>query len=127
MRFFSFFFSFPFFEKLFPVYFNCLNMANIGQLPNGVLGSAPKFGLIEEIELVFVSTSPEQRCKRKFNVWFVQVLKKSALNVQNLLFSIYLLGSFRLTLSLPSMPPSPSSLLPGFIDVRKRLGIRAHF
>ena len=76
MRFFSFFFSFPFFEKLFPVYFNCLKMANIGQLPNGVLGSAPKFGLIEEIELVFVSTSPEQRCKRKFNVGFVQVFKE---------------------------------------------------
>ena len=88
MRFFSFFLSFPFFEKLFPVYFNCLKMANIGQLPDGDLGTAPKFRLKEEIELVFVSTSPEQqRCKRKFNVWFVQVLKKSALHVQNLLFS----------------------------------------
>ena len=86
MRFFSFFLSFPFFEKLFPVYFNCLKMANIGQLPDRDLGTAPKFGLKEEIELVFVSTSPEQRWKRKFNVWFVQVLKKSALHVQNLLF-----------------------------------------
>ena len=62
-------------------------MANIGQLPKGVLGTAPEFGLREEIELIFVSTSPEQRRKRKFNVWFVQVLKKSALHVQSLLFS----------------------------------------
>ena len=50
-----------------------------------------------------------------------QVVKKSALDVQNLLFFIYLLGS------LPSASPSPSPLLPGFIDVRKRLWIRTHF
>ena len=102
-------------------------MANIGQLPDGDLGTAPKFGLREEIELFFVSTSSKQRRKRKFNVGFVQVLKKNALHVQNMLFSNYLLGSFRLTFPLPSMPPSPSSLLPGFMDVRKRLGIRTRF
>ena len=46
---------------------------------------------------------------------FVQVVKKSAQHVNNLLFFVYLLGSFRLTFSLLS--PSPSSLLPGFINV----------
>ena len=66
-------------------------MANIGELPYQVLGTAPKFGLTEEI------------------------VKKIALHVQNLSFFIYLLGSFPLTFSLP--------LLPGFIDVHKRLGI----
>ena len=51
---------------------------------------------------------------------FVQDVKKSALEVQSFFFFFhlnYLLGS----LPLPS--PSPSSLLPGFIDERKRLGI----
>ena len=50
-------------------------MANISQLPDGDLGTAPKFGLREEIELVFVSTSSKQCRKRKFNVGFVQVFK----------------------------------------------------
>ena len=93
--------------------FSSLEMANIGELPYGVLGTAPKFGLREEIEFVPVLTSSKQRRKRKFNVVFVQVVKKSPLLV------IYLLGSFRLTLSLLSPSPSPSSLLRGFIDVRK--------
>ena len=51
-------------------------MANIGKLPNGVLGTAPKFGFREEIELVFVSMSSKQCHKRKFNVGFVQVFKE---------------------------------------------------
>ena len=56
--------------------------------------------------------SSKQRRKRKFNVLFVQVVTKRALQVQNLLFfNYFILGSFRLTLSLPS--PSPLSLLPG--------------
>ena len=58
---------------------------------------------------------------------FVQVVKKSAQHVHNLLFFIHVLGSFRLTFLLSSPSPSPSSLLPGFIDVRKRLGIRTRF
>ena len=82
--------------------FSSLEMANIGELPYGVLGTAPKFGLREEIEFVPVLTSSKQRRKRKFNVVFVQVVKKSPLLV------IYLLGSFRLTLSLLSPSPSPS-------------------
>ena len=49
-----------------------------------------------------VFTSSKQRRKRKFNVVFVQVVKKRALHVQNVLFFIYLLGSFCLTFSFPS-------------------------
>jgi len=100
-------------------------MANVGELPYGVLGTAPKFGLREEIEFVPVFTSSKQCRKRKFNVVFEQDEKESAMHVQNLLFFNYLLGSFRLTFPLPS--PSPLSLLPGFIAVRKRLGIQTRF
>ena len=88
-------------------------MANIGELPYGVLGTPPKFGLREEIEFVTVFTSSKQRRKRKFKAVFVKVVKKRTLHV------IYLLVLFRLTFSLPSPSTSPSSLLPGFIDVRK--------
>ena len=128
---FSFSAFFPFFflkKQNFLAYSNCHKWKiQVNLITYGDFGTAPKFGLREEIELFFVSTSSKQRRKRKFNVGFVQVLKKNALHVQNMLFSNYLLGSFRLTFPLPSMPPSPSSLLPGFMDVRKRLGIRAHF
>ena len=84
-------------------------MAKKGEFPYGVLGIAPKFGLREEIEFVPVFTSSNHRCKRNFTVVLVQVVKTSTLDVQNLLFFFYLLGS------LPSPSPSPS-LLPGFID-----------
>ena len=53
-------------------------MENIGELPYGVLGTVPKFGLREEIEFVPLLTFSKQRRKRKFNVVFVQVVKKSA-------------------------------------------------
>ena len=54
----------------------------------------------------------KQPRKRKFSVLFIQVVKKSALHVQNLLFFIYLFGSFPLTFSLsllstPTPPPTP--------------------
>ena len=52
--------------------FNSLKMPNIGELPYGILETAPKFGLREEIEFVPVLTSSKQRRKRKFNVVFVQ-------------------------------------------------------
>ena len=98
-------------------------MANIGELPYGSMswGPHPSSESEEEIEFAPVFTSSKQRRKRKFTVVFAQVVKKSALDLQNLLFFIYLLGP------LPSLSPSPLSLLPGFIDVRKRLGIRARF
>ena len=59
-------------------------MANKGELPYGVLGTAPTFVLREEIEFVPVFKSSKQCRKRKFNVLFVQVVKKSSLHVQNL-------------------------------------------
>ena len=74
--------------------FNSLKMANVGKLPYGALGTVPKFGHGEEIEFVSVVTSSKQRRKRKFNVVFVQVVKKSALQAQNLLFFIFLLARF---------------------------------
>ena len=82
------------------------------------LGTAPKFGLREEIEFVPVFTSSKQCRKKKFNVAFVQVEEENALHVQNLLLFNYLLGMFRLTFLFPS--PLLLSLFPGFIDVRKR-------
>ena len=68
-------------------------MANVGKLPNGVLGTALKFGLSEEIEFVPVFTSSKQRRKGNFfTVVFVQFVKKSALDLQNLLFFHSLFG-----------------------------------
>ena len=95
-------------------------MVNIGELPYGVLGTAPKFGLREEIEFVpcvyvLQTTSQKEIYGR------VRTGCKEKLDVKNVLFFIYLLG----LLPLPS--PMPSSLLPGSIDVRKRLGIRTRF
>ena len=90
---------------------NSLKMANIGELRYGVLGTDPNFGLREEIKFSYVYVL-QQRLKKKFMVVFVQVVKRSVLDVQNLL----------LTLTRRT-----SSLLSGFIDVCKRLGIRARF
>ena len=58
----------------------------IGELLYGVLETAPKFGLREVIEFVPVFTSSKQRRKRKFTVVLVQVVEKSAQDVQNLWF-----------------------------------------
>ena len=73
-----FFFNFSAFISV-----NSLKMANKSEFSYGVLGTAPKFGLREEIEFVPVLTSSKHRCKRNFTVVFVQVVKKSALDVQN--------------------------------------------
>ena len=75
------------FPLLFPAV-DALKMANKVELPYRVLRTAPK-----EIDFVPVLTSSKHRCKRNFTVVFVQVVKKSALDVQNLFFFIYLLGS----------------------------------
>ena len=90
---------------------NSLKMANIGKLRYGVLGTDPNFGLREEIKFSYVYVL-QQRLKKKFMVVFVQVVKRSVLDVQNLL----------LTLTRRT-----SSLLSGFMDVCKLLGIRARF
>ena len=91
-----------FLKKLFCVYFRQLSqLANIGELPYGVLGTTPNFGLI--CPCVYFLSS--KHCRRgKFTVVFLQVVKKSTLDVYNLLFFIYLLSS------LPSPSPLPSSL-----------------
>ena len=52
-----------FFFELFRVYFNFLKIANIGELQYGVLGTAPKFGLREEIKFVPVFKPSNQRPK----------------------------------------------------------------
>ena len=57
-------------------------MADIGELPKGVLRTLPKFGLREEIEFVPVFTPSKQRHKRNFTVVFLQVVKKSAPDVK---------------------------------------------
>ena len=57
-------------------------MANTGELPYGVLGTATKFGLSEETEFVPVFMSSKQRRKRKFfTMVLLQVAKKRALDV----------------------------------------------
>ena len=66
---------------------NYLKMANTDESPYGVLGTSPKFGLREEIEFAPEFTSSKHRCKRNFTVVFVQVVKKSVLDVQFFFFS----------------------------------------
>ena len=55
---------------------NSLKIANIGELPYGVLGTAPNFRLREEFNFSYVYV-PQQRHKKKFMVVFVQVVKKA--------------------------------------------------
>ena len=58
---------------------NSLKIKSIGELPYGVLGTAPKFGLREEIEVAPVSLRPPNNgTKGNKKVVFVQVVKKSA-------------------------------------------------
>ena len=52
-------------------------MANIGELPYGVLGTAPKFGSAKKLNLSLCLRPLKQRRKRKFfAVVFLQVVKK---------------------------------------------------
>ena len=68
-------------------------MANIGELPYGVLGTAPKFGSAKKLNLSLCLRPPNNVAKRIFfTVVFVQVVKKSPLDVQNLLFFLLLIG-----------------------------------
>ena len=78
------------------------------------------------------SSDSKQRRKRKFfTVVFIQVVKESVLDVQNLLFFHLFIGLIAVAVVawvarkrlLRRLSLSPSSLLPGFIDVSKRLGI----
>ena len=55
--------GFFFFNLFALIYFISLQMANVGELPYEVLGTAPKFGLREEIEFapVFVLKTTLQK------------------------------------------------------------------
>ena len=113
----AFFFFFNFFAF---IAVNSLKIKSIGELPYGVLGTAPKFGLREEIddELPLCLRPPNNGTKENKKGRVRTGCKKRALawTCKICCFFIYLLRS------LPSPSPSSSSLLPGFINVRKRLG-----
>ena len=55
----------PFSFYVFGSYFNSLKVANIGELPYRVLGTAPMFGLREEVEFVSVCLRPGQTKSQK--------------------------------------------------------------
>ena len=92
-------------------------MPNYGEFPCEVLGTAPKLCL----------PPSNKDAKSKFHVVVVQVVKHSLLNVQNLLFCIFLLNLFPFDVLVAVGSPSHSSLLPGSINVRKPLGIPIRF
>ena len=98
-------------------------MANIGELPYVFLGTAPKFGLQttsqKEIFYGGVRTGcKEKRAGRSKFVAFSFIYWAHCRRRRACVARKRLLGR---------LSPSPSSLLPGFIDVRKRLGIRTRF
>ena len=84
-------------------------MANLGQLRMESWGSQPSSDSEKKFNLPLCLRP--QNDVAKGNLRFAQFVRKSALQEQNLLFFICLLGS------LPSPSPLPLSLLPGFIDL----------
>ena len=69
-------------------------MANIGELPYGVLGTAPKFGSAKKLNLFLCLRPPNNVAKGNFLrlCSYKLIVKKSALDVQNLLFFLLLFG-----------------------------------
>ena len=111
-------------------------MANTGELPYRVLGTAPKFGLREETEFVPMYLRPgKQHRKRKFSVGRVHTgcNEKRATRSKFVVFYLLIrLVSFDVLVAVDvaiaaAVAVARSSLHPGFIDVYKRLGIRSHF
>ena len=102
----AFFFFFNFFAF---IAVNSLKIKSIGELPYGVLGTAPKFGLREEIddELPLCLRPPNNGTKENKKGRVRTGCKKRALawTCKICCFFIYLLRS------LPSPSPSSSSLL----------------
>ena len=85
-------FFFNFFEF---ISVNSLKMANIGELPCGVLGTAPKFGSAKKLNLSLCLRPPNNVAKGNFLrlCSYKLIVKKSALDVQNLLvFFLLLIG-----------------------------------
>ena len=80
MRFFFLFFNFFEFISV-----NSLKKAYIGELPYGVLGTAPKFESAKKLNLSLCLRPPNNVAKGNF-------FKKRALDLQNLLFFLELIG-----------------------------------
>ena len=110
------FFFFNFFEF---ISVNSLKMANIGELPYGVLGTVPKFGSAKKLNLSQCLGPPNNVAKGNF--LRLCSYRKARWTCKICCFFFYLLGS------LPSPSPWPSSSLPGFIDLCKPLGIGTRF
>ena len=88
----SFFFFFNCFEF---ISVNSRKMANMGELPYGVLGTAPKFGSAKKLNLSLCLRPPNNVAKGNFLrlCSYKLIVKKSALDVQNLLvFFLLLIG-----------------------------------
>ena len=79
----SFFFFFNFFEF---ISVNSFKLAYIGELPYGVLGTAPKFESAKKLNLSLFLRPPNNVAKG------ILFLQKSALDLQNLLFFLELIG-----------------------------------
>ena len=67
-------------------------MANIGELPYGVLGTAPKFGSAKKLNLSRVYVLQTTTQNEFFYGGVRTSCKKSALDVQNFLFFLLLFG-----------------------------------
>ena len=100
-------------------------MASIGELPYAESwGPHPNLNSEKKMNLPPVFTSFKQRRKRKFKVVFVQVVKKRALDVQNLFLFFFFPFSFWAHCRRRRRRRRRRlrrSLLPGFTDVLKRL------
>ena len=102
-------------------------MAYIGELPTEFWGPHQGSDSEKKLNLSLCSRPPNNVAKGHLTSCSNRLKRKARCTCKIaksvFFFSIYLWGSFYLTFSLPS----PSSLLPGFFDVRKRLGIRTRF
>ena len=86
---------FCFVFNLFRFSFISLKMANIGELSTGSWGPHPGSDSEKILNwFLYVFTSSRQRRKRKFNVVFVQVFKKSALDACAKFVVFHLLTGF---------------------------------
>ena len=94
-------------------------MVNVGELPHGVLGTAPKFGLREEIEFVPVCLRPPNNVKKE-NLSRVRTgcKEKRAAHAKFVVFHLLIgLGSFDVLVAGA----------PRIYRCAERLGIRTRF
>ena len=86
---------FSFFNFFEFISFNSLKLANIGKLSYGILGTAPKFGSAKKLNLSLCLRPQNNDAKGNFLrlCSYKLIVKKSALDVQNLLvFFLLLIG-----------------------------------